>query len=128
MEAKNLPLSFEFNHIKARIRDFAKSDVQYAYDKARVKKPEFFCILFERKSLNFDANIEYPVVIVPGKNKKTGAACVLIYSLFEDDFYRYNDERLYLAEKIESGFEWNGRYYKRKSDSVGDFIGFFTTN
>ncbi len=122
------PESFDFSYIKARIRDFAKADKDYAYDKERVKKPEFFCIIFERKSLKFEADKEYPVVIVPGKNKKNNAGCVLIYSLPEDDFYRYNDERLYLAEKIDSGFNWNGKYYKRRTDAVGDFIGFFATN
>ena len=128
MSEQNFPVSFELNHIKARIRDFAKADKDYAYDREKIKKPEFFCILFERKSLKFEADKEYPVVIVPGNNKKSGTACVLIYSLSEDDFYRYNDEKLFLAEKIDSGFNWNGKYYKRKTDAVGDFIGFFATN
>ncbi len=105
METKKLPVSFDFNHIKARIRDFAKADKDYAYDKERVKKPEFFSIIFERKSLRFEADKEYPVVIVPGKNKKT-----------------------YLSEPIVNGFNWNGKYYKRKSDAIGEFVGFYETN
>lgn len=128
METKKLPVSFDFNHIKARIRDFAKADKDYVYDKEKIKKPEFFSIIFERKSLRFEADKEYPAVIVPGKNKKTGAACVLIYSLTEDDFYRYNDEKLYLSELIVNGFNWNGKYYKRKTDAIGEFVGFYETN
>lgn len=110
----NTPIAernLDLNHLKSAVSDYVEHN-GLTYQKRNLWISEL--LLSNKKSMMFETNLGYPVVLIDAKLKDNKRELLLIQELSSGIFTPFHNTKLFDSKEIKEGFSWEAIEYIKK--------------